>query len=236
MEIPIERGSINVQGDHASLPSRFRDRAHAGRCLGSLLADYADRDDVIVLALPRGGVPVGIEIARALRAALEVIVVRKLGVPGHEELAFGALASGGARVLNQQVVSQLGLTDEMIDAVSERESAELARREHLYRGERPSPGLTGKTVILVDDGLATGASMRAAVAAVKAQHPAQVIVTVPTASIEACERLRAEVDKLVSPLTPDRFYAVSLWYDCFDQVSDEEVRALLKSVEEIGHG
>jgi putative phosphoribosyl transferase len=191
---------------------------------------------VIVLALPRGGVPVGLEIARALRAPLEVFVVRKLGVPGHEELAFGALASGGARVLNREIVSQLRLTDELIDAVSERERIELVRREHLYRGERPIAELSGKTLILVDDGLATGASMRAAVTAVKAQNPARVVVAVPTAAIEAYERLRTEVDELVSPLTPDNFYAVSLWYDCFDQLSDEEVRALLESAEEIDHG
>jgi putative phosphoribosyl transferase len=222
-----------VQGDQASIPDRFRDRAHAGRCLGSLLSNYAGRDDVVVLALPRGGVPVGLEIARALRAPLEVYVVRKLGVPGHEELAFGALASGGVRVLNQDVVLRLGLTPDLIDAVSERERGELERRERLYRGERPPIALAGKTAIVVDDGLATGASMRAAIAAVRAQRPARIVVAVPTAAAETYLLLRAEVDELVSPLTPENFLAVSLWYDYFEQLTDAEVRELLERAEEI---
>jgi predicted phosphoribosyltransferase len=222
-----------VQGDHASIPGRFRDRAHAGRCLGSLLSNYSGRDDVVVLALPRGGVPVGLEIARTLRAPLEVYVVRKLGVPGHEELAFGALASGGVRVLNQDVVQRLGLTPDLIDAVSERERGELERRERLYRGERPPIALVGKTAILVDDGLATGASMRAAIAAVRAQRPARIVVAVPTAAAETCALVRAEVDELVSPLTPANFQAVSLWYDYFEQLTDAEVRELLERAEEI---
>jgi putative phosphoribosyl transferase len=225
-----------VQGALPSIPSRFRDRAHAGRCLGELLSEYAGRDNVIVLALARGGVPVGLEIARALAAPLDVFVVRKLGVPGHEELAFGALASGGARVLNQEVIEHLGLTDGVIDAVSERESKELERRELLYRGERPSLPLSGKTVILVDDGLATGASMRAAVAAVRAREPARVVVAVPTAALETAALLRAEVDELLSPLTPQSFRAVSLWYDYFEQLSDAEVRELLDSAEAVDRG
>jgi len=222
-----------VQGDQASIPSRFRDRAHAGRCLGSLLSGYAGRDEVVVLALPRGGVPVGLEIARTLGAPLEVFVVRKLGVPGHEELAFGALASGGVRVLNEDVVRRLGLTPNLIDAISERERGELERRERLYRGERPPIALSGKSVIIVDDGLATGASMRAAIAGVRAQAPARIVVAVPTAAGETCSLLRAEVDELVSPLTPENFQAVSLWYDYFEQLTDAEVRELLERAEEI---
>jgi len=221
-----------VRGDQTSIPNRFRDRAHAGRYLGSLLSGYAGRDDVVVLGLPRGGVPVGLEIARALGAPFEAYVVRKLGVPGHEELAFGALASGGVRVLNEDVIRRLGLTPNLIDAVSEREREELERREHLYRGERPPIVLAGKTVIVVDDGLATGASMRAAVAAVRAQAPARIVVAVPTAAAETYSLVRAEVDEMVSPLTPANFQAVSLWYDYFEQLSDAEVRELLEGAEE----
>jgi len=222
-----------VRGDQVSIPSRFRDRTHAGRYLGSLLSGYRGRDDVVVLALPRGGVPVAIEIARALRAPLEVYVVRKLGVPGHEELAFGALASGGVRVLNEDVVRRLGLASNVIDAVSERERAELERRERQYRGERPAIELSGKTLIVVDDGLATGASMRAAIAAVRTQAPARIVVAVPTAAAETCSLVRAEVDELVSPLTPANFRAVSLWYDYFEQLSDTEVRELLERADAI---
>lgn len=212
------------------MPVRFRDRADAGRFLGSLLSGYAGRAEVVVLALPRGGVPVGLEIARALTAPLDVIVVRKLGVPGHEELAFGALAFGGTQVLNDDVVRQLGLGEEIVSAVIEREQAELDRRERLYRGERPLPELRGRTVVLVDDGLATGASMRAAVAAVRTQGPARIVVAVPTAAPETHEIVRAEVDELVCPLTPSYFRAVSLWYDYFEQLSDGEVRELLGQV------
>jgi predicted phosphoribosyltransferase len=222
-----------VQGDQASIPSRYRDRTHAGRCLGSLLSGYAGKDEVVVLALPRGGVPVGLEIARTLGAPLEVFVVRKLGVPGHEELAFGALASGGVRVLNEDVVRRLGLTPDLIDAISERERGELERREHLYRGGRPPIALSGRTVIIVDDGLATGASMRAAIAAVQAQAPGRIVVAVPTAAAETCSLLRAEVDELVAPLMPENFQAVSLWYEYFEQLTDAEVRALLERAEEI---
>jgi putative phosphoribosyl transferase len=222
-----------MRGDQSSIPGRFRDRAHAGRCLGSLLSGYARRDDVVVLALARGGVPVGLEIARMLGAPLEVFVVRKLGVPGHEELAFGALASGGVRVLNQDVVRQLGLRSNLIDAISDRERGELERRERLYRGERLPIALSGRTVIVVDDGLATGASMRAAIAAVRVQAPARIVVAVPTAAAETCSLLRTEVDELVSPLTPEKFQAVSLWYDYFEQLTDADVRELLEKAEEI---
>ena len=217
-----------MQTGHSPIPSRFRDRADAGRYLGRLLSGYARRDDVLVLALPRGGVPVGFEVARALEVPLDVFVVRKLGVPGHEELAFGAVASGGARILNRDVIRHIGLSSDVIDAVSERERAELARRERLYRGDRPDRRLAGKTVIVVDDGLATGASMRAAIAAVRAQSPARIVVAVPTAALDTCAALSAEVDELVSPLRPANFYAVSLWYDSFEQVSDDVVRRLLE--------
>jgi putative phosphoribosyl transferase len=183
---------------------------------------------VVVLALPRGGVPVALEVARALDAPLDVLVVRKLGVPGQEELAFGALAPGGARVLNDEVLRHLGPgAERLIDAVSEREHAELERRERIYRGERPSAELKGKVVILVDDGLATGASMRAAIAAVRKQEPARIVVAVPTAARDTCASIRAEVDELVSPLMPRDFYAVSLWYENFEQLSDDEVREML---------
>jgi putative phosphoribosyl transferase len=217
-----------VHAGQIPIPSRFRDRADAGRYLAELLSDYAGRDDVVVLALPRGGVPVGFEVARALEAPLDVFVVRKLGVPGQEELAFGAIASGGAQILNPDVIRHVGLTSDLIDSVSERERSELARRERLYRGDRPDSELASKTAILVDDGLATGASMRAAVAAVRAQGPARIVVVVPIAAPEICATLSAEVDELVCPLRPERFYAVSLWYDRFEQVSDDEVRTLLE--------
>jgi putative phosphoribosyl transferase len=214
-----------VQNSQSPIPSRFRDRADAGRYLGELLSEYAGRSDVVVLALPRGGVPVGFEISLALEAPLDVFVVRKLGVPGREELAFGAIASGGARILNPDVIRYTRLTRDVIDAISERERAELTRREHLYRGEQPDTKLAGKTVILVDDGLA---SMRAAIAAVRAQSPARIVVAVPTAALDTCAALSAEVDELVSPLRPENFCAVSLWYDLFEQVSDDEVRRLLE--------
>src|SRR5450756_512278 len=223
-----------MQTGRNPIPSRFRDRADAGRYLGELLSDYAGRSDVVVLALPRGGVPVGFEVARALEVPLDVFVVRKLGVPGHEELAFGAIASGGTRILNPDVIRYLGLTSDVIDTVSERERGELERRERLYRGERPSTELEAETVILVDDGLATGASMRAVVAAVRAREPAKIVVAVPTAALDACASLSAEVDELVSPLRPENFRAVSLWYDRFEQVSDEEVRTLLERAKRAG--
>jgi putative phosphoribosyl transferase len=217
-----------VQAGQSPVPSRFRDRTAAGRYLGALLSRYAERKDVIVLALPRGGVPVGFEVARALEVPLDVFVVRKLGVPGHEELAFGAIASGGTRILNPDVIRYVGLTSDVIDTVSELERSELERRERLYRGEQPNTELEAETVILVDDGLATGASMRAAVAAVRAQKPARIVVAVPTAALDTCASLQAEVDELVSPLRPENFRAVSLWYDRFEQVSDGEVRTLLE--------
>jgi predicted phosphoribosyltransferase len=208
-------------------PQRFRNRADAGRQLADKLAAYADRPDVLVLALPRGGVPVGYEVARALGAPLDVFLVRKLGVPGYEELAMGAVATGDVRVLNDEIVRGLGISGHQIDAVVERELPELGRRERLYRGGRPPPDVVGRTVILVDDGLATGATMRAAVEALRQQQPARIVVAVPTASPDTCEALKAEADDVVCAMTPEPFFAVGHWYDDFTQTTDEEVRELL---------
>jgi predicted phosphoribosyltransferase len=205
----------------------FRDRRDAGRQLAQHLASYANRPDVIVLALPRGGVPVAYEVARALHAPLDVFLVRKLGLPGHEEFAMGAVASGNVRVLNREAVEQLHIPQKVIDAVAERELQELERRERMYRDGRPFPDVRGKTVILVDDGLATGSTMRAAAAALRQQGPARLVVAVPAGSPETCAEFSAEVDEIVCAITPDPFYAVGVWYDDFTQTTDEEVRALL---------
>jgi putative phosphoribosyl transferase len=205
----------------------FADRHDAGRRLARELERYSGRDDVIVLALPRGGVPVGYEVARSLGAPLDVFLVRKLGVPGHEELAMGAIATGGVRFLNKQVLDQIGLSEAEIQAVAAREGDELRRREALYRGERPPPKVRGRTAILVDDGLATGSSMRAAIAALKQLGPAEIVVAVPVAARETCDVLRAEVDDVVCAVVPEPFYAVGLWYEDFSQTTDDEVRALL---------
>jgi len=205
----------------------FADRRAAGRRLADELSRYANRADVVVLALPRGGVPVGHEVARALGAPLDVFLVRKLGVPGQEELAMGAIATGGVRVLNREVLSQLGLPDNVVEAVARREGEELVRREALYRGERPPVDVRGKTAILVDDGLATGSSMRAAIRALKLLQPAAIVVSVPVAARETCDALRGEVDDVVCALTPEPFYAVGLGYEDFSQTSDDEVQALL---------
>ena len=210
----------------------FRDRRHAGRVLAQILAGYANRSDVIVLALPRGGVPVAYEVAKALHAPLDVFVVRKLGVPGHEEYAMGAIASGGVRVLNDEVVQRLGISDAAVDAVTRFEQGELERRERLYRAGRPLPDLRGRTVIVVDDGLATGSTMLAAVRALRAQQPARIVVAVPTAAAETCAQLRSEADEVVCATTPEPFRAVGTWYDDFSQTSDEEVRELLARAEQ----
>jgi putative phosphoribosyl transferase len=210
----------------------FRDRREAGRFLAEKLAAYANRPDVVVLALPRGGVPVAFEVARALNAPLDVFLVRKLGVPGHEELAMGAVATGGVRVLNDEVVSGLRIPGYVIDAVAAQEQRELERRARLYRGDRPPPDVRGRTVILVDDGLATGATMYAAVQALRQQQPARIVAAVPTASPEACEELRAEVDEVICTITPEPFYAVGLWYKDFSQTTDDEVRDLLARSEQ----
>ena len=206
---------------------RFRDRTEAGRRLAEQLTAYAERPDVLVLALPRGGVPVAYEVARALRAPLDVFLVRKLGVPGYEELAMGAVATGGVRVLNDQIVAGLRIPDHVIEAVAEAEQQELARRERLYRGDRPLPDVRHRTVILVDDGLATGATMQAAIKALRALPPARIVVAVPTGSPETCEQLKAQADDVICAITPEPFHAVGLWYEDFTQTTDEEVRDLL---------
>ena len=205
----------------------FRDRLDAGRQLAERLTEYADRPDVCVLALPRGGVPVAFEVARALHAPLDLFLVRKLGLPGHEELAMGAIASGGVRVLNEDLVRTLRVPQEDIDAVAAAEQRELERREHEYRDDRPAPDVRGRTVILVDDGLATGSTMRAAVAALRRQLPARIVVAVPVGAAETCADFSGEADEVVCARTPAPFHAVGLWYGDFAQTSDEEVRDLL---------
>jgi predicted phosphoribosyltransferase len=206
----------------------FRNRSEAGRWLADRLKAYAHRPDVIVLALPRGGVPVGFELARALEVSLDVFLVRKLGLPGQEELAMGAIASGGVRVLNDDVVQALDVPSSVIDRVARREEQELTRREAAYRGSRPAPDLRGRVVILVDDGLATGSTMRAAVRAVKQMQPARVVVAVPVAAASTRDDLAAEVDEIVCETPPEPFLAVGRWYEDFSQTTDEEVRDLLE--------
>jgi putative phosphoribosyl transferase len=205
----------------------FTDRREAGRVLAERLQHQADGGKVLVLGLPRGGVPVAYEVAGRLRAPLDVFVVRKLGVPGHNELAMGAIASGGVRVLNQDVIAMLAIPGRVVDEVTAREREELARREAAYRGQRPPPEVQGRTVILVDDGLATGATMRAAAVALRQLGPERLVVAVPVAARETCELLRDEVDEIVCAATPQPFVAVGAWYDDFSQTTDEEVRALL---------
>jgi len=208
---------------------RFRDRVEAGRHLGEVLArKLGKQKDVIVLALPRGGVPVAAEVARALDAPLDVFIVRKLGVPGHEELAMGAIASGGVRVLNRDVLSYVPLPQKAIDAVAEREQQELLRREREYRGSRPPLDVRNKTVIIVDDGLATGSTMRAAVEALKKMGPRAIVVAVPVAAPQTCEEFRNEGVDIVCLRTPEPFQAVGLWYEDFSQTTDEEVHELLQ--------
>lgn len=207
----------------------FRDRRHAGQELTRSLLHYAGRDDVIVLALPRGGVPVGLEVARGLGAPLDVFIVRKLGAPGHEELAMGAIASGGILVLNDDVVRSLRVTRQQIDQTAASELLELGRRERLFRGDHREPDLADRVVILVDDGLATGSTMRAAVAAVRTQNPARIVVAVPTGARETCEELGKEVDEVICVSTPAHFRAVGMWYDDFTQTEDSEVRSILEA-------
>ncbi len=213
----------------ATRTPRFRDRAHAGRLVAERLGAYAGRDDVVVLGLPRGGVPVAHEIARALNAPLDVFGVRKLGMPGHEEYALGAIATGGIRVLNTAAIDSLRLPAHVIEAIDARERRELERREHALRGDRPPPDVAGRTVILVDDGLATGSTMRAAVQAIRRQGPVHICVAVPVGAQETVERLRADADEVVCAALPTAFRAVGLAYDAFPQASDAEVRTLLEA-------
>jgi predicted phosphoribosyltransferase len=209
--------------------ARFRDRFQAGRHLAAALQPYAGRPNLLVLALPRGGVPVGYEVARALGAPLDVMLVRKLGVPGHEELAMGAIASGGIRILSDDVVRAFGIPEHVVSAIAAKAEEELARRERAYRDHRPPLQVKGRTVILVDDGLATGSTMRAAAAALRTQHPERLVVAVPVAPLETCTALQSEVDDVVCTRSPEPFFAVGKWYDNFSQISDEEVRRLLRA-------
>ena len=205
----------------------IRDREAAGRALAEALKDYAGRHDVIVLALPRGGVPVGFEVARALGADLDLVLVRKLGTPGQEELAMGAIATGGARVLNDRVVQSLDIREDTIEAVAREEERELERRQQAYRGDRPLPRIRDRCVILVDDGVATGATMRAAIAALRQQRPARLVVAVPVAPPDTVRQLREEADEVVCPETPGDFGGISHWYRDFPQLIDDEVREIL---------
>ncbi|MFL5341307.1 MAG: phosphoribosyltransferase, partial [Gemmataceae bacterium] len=210
----------------------FRDRTEAGRNLASRLAHYSNAPNLLVLALPRGGVPVGYEVARALNAPLDIFLVRKLGVPGHEELAMGAIASGGVRVLNEDVVRTLGVPNDVIAAVTAQEQRELERRESAYRGNAPPVKVRGKTVILVDDGLATGSTMRAAVKALRRQGPARLVVAVPVGAAATCADFQDETDETICAQTPEPFYAVGMWYQNFAPTTDDEVRELLQHTTE----
>jgi len=205
----------------------FRDRGEAGQRLAEKLTHYADRRDVLVLALPRGGVPVAYEVAKALHAPLDVFLVRKLGVPGHEELAMGAIASGGVRVMNESVMNALDVPHELVEEVTQQEQQELDRRERAYRDDRPPVDVRGRTVILIDDGLATGSTMRAAVEALRRQRPDHIVVAVPVGAASTCDDFRALADEVVCAETPEPFRAVGLWYDDFSQTSDTEVYELL---------
>jgi predicted phosphoribosyltransferase len=211
---------------------RFRNRAEAGQCLARKLSHYAHRNDVLLLALPRGGVPVAYELARALEAPLDVFVVRKLGLPDHEELAMGAIASGGVRVLNGSVVEGLGIPDHVIEQVAARELHELERRERMYREDRPPQEAEGRTVILVDDGIATGSTMRAAVEALRQLRANRIVVATPTAALSTVREMRAAVDEMVAVITPANFLGVGQWYEDFSQTSDDEVRGLLAEASE----
>jgi predicted phosphoribosyltransferase len=209
--------------------ARYANRREAGATLADLLSRFADRDDVVVLALPRGGVPVAFEVAQALHAPLDVFVVRKLGVPGRAELAMGAIASGGVRVLNDDVIAWSGTSPAALEAVTRAERTELERRESAYRSGQPALPVQGKTVILVDDGLATGSTMQAAVLAVERLQPSKVVVAVPVGAADACLTLDKVADEVICAMTPEPFSAVGLWYRDFSQTSDDEVRHLLQS-------
>jgi predicted phosphoribosyltransferase len=215
--------------------TRYLNRKQAGGMLASKLAPYARKPNVLVLALPRGGVPVAFEVAKALHAPLDVFLVRKLGVPGQEELAMGAIASGGIQVINEDVVRMLHIPLPIIEDVASKELRELERRERLYRDDRPLPTIQNRIVILIDDGLATGATMRAAAHALRLQHPARLVIAVPVAPPQSCDALRAEVDEMIVPLTPEFFRGVGWWYEDFSQVSDKEVHDVLALAEREHH-
>ena len=215
---------------------RFQDRTEAGRLLAEKLQRYTGRPELLVLALPRGGVPVGFEVALALRTPLDIFLVRKLGLPGHEELAMGAIATGGVRVLNQEVMEQFQISEELIDSVAAGEQLELQRRERVYRGDRPPPEIKDRTIILVDDGIATGSTMHAAVAALRKQNPSGIVVAVPTAAPSTKEEFRDEVEDFIVVITPGNFVAVGQWYEDFSQTTDEEVRTLLQRADQTRAG
>ncbi|WP_292387513.1 phosphoribosyltransferase [Methanosarcina sp. UBA5] len=205
----------------------FKDRVDAGKKLAKELSKYANRSDVLILALPRGGVPVAFEVAKELNVKMDVFIVRKLGVPGNEELAMGAISSDNIRVLNEDVVRSFQIPERVINMVAENELKELERRERTYRRDKPKPEVSGSTVILIDDGLATGATMRAAAAALKTKNPAKIVVAVPTGAPDTCELFRREVDEVICVATPEPFYGVGAWYGNFSQTTDEEVCELL---------
>lgn len=209
---------------------RFRDRTEAGKVLAEKLIHYRDQPNVLVLALPRGGVPVAIEVARALHAPLDLFLVRKLGAPDQEELAIGAVATGGVRVLNHGIIRHLGIRPEELENITKRQLQELERRQQAYRGSRPLPEIRDHTVILIDDGLATGASMLAAVVALRHYEPARIVIGVPTASPETCDQFHDEVDEIVCAMTPEPFLGVGKWYEDFSQLTDDDVRTLLASI------
>ena len=210
------------------MTSKFSNRTEAGKMLAEKLTAYTNRKDVLVMALPRGGVPVGYEVAKALNAPLDVCIVRKLGVPSHKELAMGAIASGGVRILNYDVVGWLNISSGTIEEVATHELRELQRRDRVYRGDRPPPNVKDNTIILVDDGIATGSTMRAAIAILHQQKPAQIVIATPVAPFSACQELQALVDEVVCILMPEPFYAIGLWYENFTQTTDAQVRQLLE--------
>ena len=210
------------------MEEQFANRTEAGKVLATRLAAYANTLNTLVLALPRGGVPVAYEVAIRLHLPLDVMVVRKLGVPGREEMAFGAIASGGVRLLNRETIRSWQISKRAIESITAQEQRELERRENAYRDDRPKPVIKGKTILLIDDGLATGATMHAAVTALRQQHPARIVIAVPTAAPSTCAQFRHEVDEIVCAITPDPFEAVGRWYKDFTQTTDDQVRDLLR--------
>lgn len=218
---------------HKNFMNKYQNREEAGRILAQELVPFAKQNDVIVLALPRGGVPVAFEIAKALHAPLDVFIVRKLGVPGHSELAMGAIAMGGVSVLNDDIVKSLNITHEEIEAITQKELQELERRKHSYRSDEPFPSLQDKIIILVDDGIATGATMRVAIKALRKLKADKIIVAVPVAAEDTCEDIQKLADGLICPLRPQQFYAVGAWYNDFAQTEDDEVFRLLKDARKL---
>ena len=210
-----------------TVTAQFQDRSEAGQFLATRVVRHAGDPSLLVLAMPRGGVPVAYEVAKVLKAPLDIFLVRKLGVPGYEELSMGAITSGGARVLNHEIIQRLGISEKVIEAITQEKLQDLERRERIYRGKREPLTIEGRTVILVDDGLATGASMRAAVHALKTKQPKKIIAAVPIGSADTCNQIRGEADEVVCGMTPDPFYAVGAWYSDFMQITDEEINQLL---------